>query len=52
MNRKEQRAVDQALQSIAECNRRDPVAPTMRPEDEIVCQGAARNRALEVCNGG
>lgn len=48
---KEQRAVELFLQSVEDCRRRDPVAPTLRAADVIVCQGATRNRALEAQHG-
>jgi hypothetical protein len=42
-----EKAVELFLRSVGECARRDPTAPVLPPEAEIVCQGAARNRTLE-----
>lgn len=46
-----QKAVEVFLQSVAECERRDPVAPALPAELGIVCQGATRNRTLQAANG-
>lgn len=32
-----QKAVEVFLQSVAECERRDPVAPALRPDLEVTC---------------
>lgn len=46
----QQKAVEVFLQSVAECQRRDPTAPALPAELEIACQGVARNRTLEAAN--
>jgi hypothetical protein len=51
----EQRAVEVFFQSLREVARRDvlgePTPPALRPDDEITCQGFARNCTLEAANG-
>ena len=47
---REEKAVEQFLRSVDECRGMRP-APALRPDDEITCQGFARNRALEAANG-
>ena len=46
---REERAIEIFLRSVEKCC--DRPAPTPRPEQEVACQGFARNRMLETANG-